>query len=156
MQICAVLSKVFDQQSVAFNGSLSGQQRPWSESVTLADLGICPCMPKRHTFALCGTVRLRRYKTFFMLNSAEHEIFSVNKYENANLLAEKFSCSATFSDKELAIVRNLRLINRTSFMLSWVEHENGFITSRPGCKTDTLSRRQQSNLLCLPSEKGSL
>ena len=23
-------------------------------------------------------------KTFFMLNSAEHEIFSANKYENAN------------------------------------------------------------------------
>ena len=36
------------------------------------------------------------YKTFFMLDSAEHEIFSGNKYENANfklafsyLLAEK-------------------------------------------------------------------
>ena len=26
----------------------------------------------------------RGYKTFFMLNSAEHEIFSTNKYENAN------------------------------------------------------------------------
>ena len=24
------------------------------------------------------------YKTFFMLNSAEHEIFPANKYENAN------------------------------------------------------------------------
>ena len=24
------------------------------------------------------------YKTFFMLNSAEHEIFFANKYENAN------------------------------------------------------------------------
>ena len=24
------------------------------------------------------------YKTFFMLNSAEHEIFSANKHENAN------------------------------------------------------------------------
>ena len=28
--------------------------------------------------------RPRVYKTFFMLNSAEHEIFSANKYENAN------------------------------------------------------------------------
>ena len=41
--------------------------------------------------------RRRGYKTFFMLNSIEHEIFSTNKYENANnswhfhLLAEKFS-----------------------------------------------------------------
>ena len=26
----------------------------------------------------------RGYKTFFTLNSAEHEIFSMNKYENAN------------------------------------------------------------------------
>ena len=25
-----------------------------------------------------------RYKTFIMLNSAKHEIFSANKYENAN------------------------------------------------------------------------
>ena len=28
--------------------------------------------------------RPRGYKTFFMLNSAEHEIFSADKYENAN------------------------------------------------------------------------
>ena len=26
----------------------------------------------------------RGYQTFFMLDSAEHEIFSANKYENAN------------------------------------------------------------------------
>ena len=37
--------------------------------------------------------RPRGYKTFFMLNSAEHEIFS----------AEKFSCSTMFSQKEFAI-----------------------------------------------------
>ena len=30
------------------------------------------------------TVRPRGYKTFFMLNSAKHEIFSDNKYEKAN------------------------------------------------------------------------
>ena len=60
-----------------------------------------------------------------MLNSAEHEIFSANKYENANnisyLLAEKFSCSAKFSKKEFAAVSNLRFINRKNFMLSWAE-----------------------------------
>ena len=28
--------------------------------------------------------RPQGYKTFFMLNSAEHEILSANKYENAN------------------------------------------------------------------------
>ena len=29
---------------------------------------------------------LRGYKNFFMLNSAEHKIFSANKHENANYL----------------------------------------------------------------------
>ena len=50
-----------------------------------------------------------------MLNSAEHDIFSANKYENANisyLLAEKFSCSAMFSKKEFAFVSKLRFISR--------------------------------------------
>ena len=49
-----------------------------------------------------------------MLNSAEHKIFSANKYENANysyLLAEKISCSAMFSKKkknmELSVVWDL-------------------------------------------------
>ena len=38
-----------------------------------------------------------------MLNSADHEILSTNKYENANnnLPAEKFAYSALFSKKEL-------------------------------------------------------
>ena len=31
------------------------------------------------------TFRPRGHKTFFMLNSAEREIFSANKYENANI-----------------------------------------------------------------------
>ena len=43
-----------------------------------------------------------------------------------------FSCSAMFSKKEFTIVSNLRFISRTNFMLSWVEHENFFITSGPG------------------------
>ena len=64
--------------------------------------------------------RTRGYKTFFMLNSAEHEIFSANKYENANyrsfLFTEKLLCSAIFSKKEYAIVSNLRSISRMSFM----------------------------------------
>ena len=31
-------------------------------------------------------VRPRDYKTFYVLNSAEHEFFSTNKYENAILI----------------------------------------------------------------------
>ena len=36
------------------------------------------------TEGLAKIDQARGYKTFFMLNSAEHEIFSANKYENAN------------------------------------------------------------------------
>ena len=68
-------------------------------------------------------VQARGYKTFFMLISAEHKIFSANKYENAllafsYLLAEKISCLAIFSKKEFAFVSYLRFIRRTNFMLS--------------------------------------
>ena len=57
-----------------------------------------------------------------MLNSAKHEIFSVNKYVNANklaflyLFAEKVSCSVMFCKKELAIVNNLGFINKENFV----------------------------------------
>ena len=47
----------------------------------------------------------RGYKTFFMLNSTEHENFSANKYENAN-------------KKVFGIGSNLRFISKTNFMLS--------------------------------------
>ena len=68
-----------------------------------------------------------------MLNSAEHEIFSANKYESGIfiLLAEKISCLSMFSNKELAIISYLRFISITNFMLSWVEHEKMFIISAP-------------------------
>ena len=49
----------------------------------------------------------------FLLNLAEHEKFSANKYENANHCWEKF-------------------------MLSWVEHEKDFITSEPGMEESIL------------------
>ena len=79
------------------------------------------------------------YKTFFMLNSAKHEIFSANKFENANnstivgifiFIAEKFSCSAMFSKKEFAIFSYLIFISMKNFMLSWVEHEKKFYNLR--------------------------
>ena len=44
-----------------------------------------------------------------MLNSAEHEMFSPNKYENAN----NSSCSAMYNKKEFVIVSNLRFISMT-------------------------------------------
>ena len=38
----------------------------------------------------------RGYKTFFMFNSAEHENFSANKYENANISWQEWSGIDTF------------------------------------------------------------
>ena len=40
--------------------------------------------PAKIQISLCINSLPRGYKTFFMLYSAEHEIFSANKYENAN------------------------------------------------------------------------
>ena len=59
----------------------------------------------------------RGYKTFFMLNSAEHE------------------CSAKFSKEEFTIFSYLRFISRKNFMLGWLKHEKRFITSGQGTAT---------------------
>ena len=82
-------------------------------------------------------------KLFFMLNSDEHEIFSANKYENANnswhfhiYKQRKFHAQQCFARK-LEIVSNLIFISRRNFMLSWVEHEKRFITSGPEHKKAT-------------------
>ena len=83
--------------------------------MTCFGAGIKMIIPNYYLIKTCEIIRPRGYKTFFMLNSAKHEIFSANKYENAK--------------KELATVSNLRFINMKSFMLSWVEHERSFITS---------------------------
>ena len=56
-----------------------------------------------------------------MLNSAEHENFSANKYKNTD---DRFSCSAMLNQKEFAIVSNLRYISRTN--------EKSFISSGLG------------------------
>ena len=57
-------------------------------------------------FILLITLKLLTIVNSFLLNIAEHENFSANKYENANFFI---------------------FISRENFMLSWVEHENFFI-----------------------------
>ena len=58
-------------------------------------------------FVLLINQKLRTTANYFLLNVAEHEIFSANKYENANylafsyLLAEKISCSSDLSMKKV-------------------------------------------------------
>ena len=56
-------------------------------------------------FVLLINLKLLTIANSFLLNVAEHEKFSANKYENANysyLLAEKISCSAELSMKKVS------------------------------------------------------
>ena len=90
---------------------------------------------------LCGFTRSGpEVKLFFVLNSAEHEIFSANKYENANnswhfhiYWQRNFHAQLYFDSKKgFAIVSHLRFIIGTNFMLSCVQHgKKNFITSVP-------------------------
>ena len=45
-------------------------------------------------------------------------ISPLKNYENANIVAKKFSCPAMLSKNEFAIVSNMRFIGTTSFILS--------------------------------------
>ena len=67
---------------------------------------------------------------------------------SADLVAEKFSCSAKFCKKEFTIVSNLRFISRTNFMLSRVEQEKRFITSGPD-RPKASSGELKCNMPCL-------
>ena len=58
------------------------------------------------------------YKTLFMLNSAEHEIFSANKYENANSswhfhihLQRKFQVQLCLASKNLQFLVFIRIFS---------------------------------------------
>ena len=64
-------------------------------------------------------------KTLFVLNSAEHEIYSANGYENANnswhfhiYQHRDFHAQLCLARKKFAIVCNLRFISNTNSMLS--------------------------------------
>ena len=86
-------------------------------------------------------IQARGYKTFLscstqlsmnfslLINMKMPKMSTINmKKKKCQQLTEKFSCSAILRKKEDAIVSDLRFINRTNFMLSWVEHEKRFIT----------------------------
>ena len=62
-------------------------------------------------FVLLINLKLLTIANFFLINIAEHENFSANKYENAIIFI---------------------FISSENFMLSWVEHEKSFITLGPG------------------------
>ena len=87
------------------------------------------------------------YKTFFMLNSAEHEMCPANKSQITNKCVffvakhsyKLFSCSTNVSMKcsllinmkMLTILSIIIFISRENFMLTLVEHEKKFITRGP-------------------------
>ena len=58
--------------------------------------------PAEHEiFVLLKNLKLLTIANSVLLYIAEHENFSANKYENANYLAEKISCSAELSRKKV-------------------------------------------------------
>ena len=63
-------------------------------------------------FVLLVNLKFLIIANFFLLNIAEHENFSANKYENVGVGVFIF-------------------ISRENFMLGWAEHEKRFITSEP-------------------------
>ena len=74
-------------------------------------------------FVLLINLKLLTTANSFLLNIAEHEIFSSNKYENANNILNM---------KMPTIVGMFIFVSRGNFVLSSVEHEKSFITSGPG------------------------
>ena len=78
--------------------------------------------------------RPRGYKTFFMLNSIEHEILNAHKYKNIKKYGSDKHRMLFFpliNVKMPTIVGILTFMSTKKIMLSWVEHEKN-ITSGPG------------------------
>ena len=72
-----------------------------------------------------GAVRPRGYKTFFMLNSVEHENLNARKYKNIKKFGSfsaqiSLECylSPLINVKMQTFVSNLTFVSRKNFMLS--------------------------------------
>ena len=82
--------------------------------------------------------RPQGYKTFFMLNSFEHETLNAHKYTNIKkfifLGSDKLRMLffLLINVKMPTIVGILTFMSRKNLMLSWAGHEKSFITSGPG------------------------
>ena len=83
----------------------------------------------------------RGYKTFFMLNSTEHEISTAHKKLKYQQTKKFIALSLAYvvfimliNVKMPTIVGILTLMSRIHFVLSGFEHEKSFITSGPGSK----------------------
>ena len=77
-------------------------------------MNICTCIA--FFFLLNVIIRLRDFETFFMLNSAEHEILNAHKYKNIKKLSIiqaqislecYFSCSYRLKSQRLLAFQHL-------------------------------------------------
>ena len=95
-------------------------------------------MPLICSYRISPAEPARGYETFFMLNSAEHEISNTHKYENI----KKFSFFSSSGKPRMLFfplinvkmptnVGILTFMSRENFMPSRVEHEIFFITLGP-------------------------
>ena len=107
--------------------------------------------------------RPQGYKTFFMLNSIEHEILNAHKYKNINKIRlflgsdkPRMLFFPLINVKMPTIVGILTLMSKKNFMLSWVEHEKRFITSGPDYCILHDSAKSKDQDLTAPMEQSEL
>ena len=87
-------------------------------------------------------------KLFFMVNSIEHEI----SLGHIIKIPKNFHAQLSASSAELSMKENfvgiLRFINKTNFMLSWVEHEKQFynLEARSDCTSSFEPQHEKLSL----------
>ena len=110
------------------NAPRIGELYLWGMDALLEETTLSDCC------SIPSEIGPRGNKTFFMLNSTEHENFFM--LINLKLLTMPNSFFLNIAEHEnfSAIVGIFIFIGRENFMLSWVEHEKSFITSGPGLK----------------------
>ena len=79
--------------------------------------------------------RPRGFKTFFMLNSAEHEIYFAYKPYSCST---QLSMLSWFEHEKSFNSWYFYFMTKWNFILSWVKHKNSFITSGPDLMKWTL------------------
>ena len=80
----------------------------------------------------------RGYKTFFVLSSAEHKIYSATIVAILTFISMIKITPERLKARNFFICQYFSFMSSWYFVLSWGEHEKGFITSRPGIVFNSL------------------
>ena len=94
------------------------------------------------------------YKTFFMLNSAEHKLILLINVKMPTvvviltIISMINTTSERLKERQSLFVSILVLWSSWKYVLSWVEHEKSFITSRPEACSTMRALRERSLYWC--------